>query len=441
MFSDFAAAQKKLQGDIEQQKEKARLKAEKNKAIIERQRQRQVQREEEARQRRLRENEQAEADRLAHESEIESNGGVYWHGRLRAIPAPEDIATSKGIKRAADKILLPPSAGNSLLHQDAMKNGAYFFELKHPNGRRTHAGLLDFTAAEGFVALPRKVYRCLYGIQRQQKQQQNDVNAGEEEEREGAVAVAIEVAYRRLPKGTKVVFQPRSATFQQSMEGEDIREKLEDVLLRHSALTVGDWLQVGTSQGEVLELRVKELEPADAVSVIDTEMVAEVHPSVETEEKIAAEEAEARRQWEAVQAKARAEEEERVAAAEEAVMERDRVERAMEAARAMLPPEPESESEPVKGGGGGGAVGVVTAVVRFPDGSRHSRRVKSTHPVKVLFDFADAMGGVRVKGPGYRLVTQFPRSVFEREAHGGTLVGEIVGGNERSIMLFVEPIV
>ena len=41
--------------------------------------------------------------------------------------------------------------------QDAYKNGPMFFQLTNAAGNRTHAGLLEFSAAEGFVALPRKV--------------------------------------------------------------------------------------------------------------------------------------------------------------------------------------------------------------------------------------------------------------------------------------------
>jgi hypothetical protein len=84
------------------------------------------------------------------------------------------------------QILLPPSAGASLLNQDASKNGTYFFQLSNGSGRVTHAGLLEFSSAEGFVALPRKVIRCLWGP-----------NAREAD----CDGQRVRVAYRRLPKG------------------------------------------------------------------------------------------------------------------------------------------------------------------------------------------------------------------------------------------------
>ncbi len=43
------------------------------------------------------------------------------------------------------------------MQQDAYKNGPMFFRLETAAGSFTHAGLLEFSAAEGFVALPLKV--------------------------------------------------------------------------------------------------------------------------------------------------------------------------------------------------------------------------------------------------------------------------------------------
>lgn len=47
------------------------------------------------------------------------------------------------------------------MQQDAYKNGPMFFRLETAAGSFTHAGLLEFSAAEGFVALPLKVGCCL----------------------------------------------------------------------------------------------------------------------------------------------------------------------------------------------------------------------------------------------------------------------------------------
>jgi hypothetical protein len=55
------------------------------------------------------------------------------------------------------QLQLPRSVGQLLMDQGASRNGAMMFEVKTPGGRVTHAGLLDFSSAEGFVAVPKKV--------------------------------------------------------------------------------------------------------------------------------------------------------------------------------------------------------------------------------------------------------------------------------------------
>ena len=48
---------------------------------------------------------------------MEANNGVFWQAQLLAVPAPEGIASDKGIKRAADKVLplLRPALRTRLL--------------------------------------------------------------------------------------------------------------------------------------------------------------------------------------------------------------------------------------------------------------------------------------------------------------------------------------
>lgn len=61
------------------------------------------------------------------------------------------------------QVLLPPTVGSALLHQNAAVNGAPFFELRTASGACTHVGVLDYSAAEGTIALPLKVIRSLWG--------------------------------------------------------------------------------------------------------------------------------------------------------------------------------------------------------------------------------------------------------------------------------------
>lgn len=237
--------------------------------------------------------------------------------------------------------------------------------------------------------------------------------------------------------GDRVVFQPRSAHFQQTI-GDDIRPVLETALLQHSALTEKDWVQVH-HEGKTWDLRVRELSPAHAVSVIDTDLEAEINPSIETEDRIRAEEEEAQRRLEAVAraaledaARLRTEAEAEAAAAEQAELERlSRLKVAAEKA-AALPPEPS-----VDGVDGVEPALVASCLFRFPDGGRHARRFLLTDPVQLMFDFVDAQGGSGLPPGGYHLVTSYPRRVFT-EAEAGQRMEEAGFRNSREV-LFLEP--
>ena len=75
----------------------------------------------------------------------------------------------------------------------------------------------------------------------------------------------------------------------------------------------------------------------------------------------------------------------------------------MEEKAALLLPEPP----------GDGSIPAITCLFRLPDGGRHTRRFPLDAPVLSLFNFVDSIGASG-KLPGeYRLVTQYPRHVFE----------------------------
>ncbi len=224
-------------------------------------------------------------------------------------------------------MLLPPSVGHALMAQDASRNGAMLFEIALPacasvpslptpaatpgsapvaaDGGvllpppytsapaatsttsaqqqqqqqpplppgcpgRTHAGVLEFTAPEGTVLLPRKVVQSLYGSL------------------EAQPLGTVVVSYKRLEKGSYVRLQPMSHGFHEAMSQPDVageaegglqqeagaggggqqgegegegaggwglREVLERELLAHSTLSEGDWLTV-THGGKEWPLRV-----------------------------------------------------------------------------------------------------------------------------------------------------------------------------------------
>lgn len=407
---ELNTARKKLAQRSQEASEKARRKLEKERLLEERKKNREAAIEKDIQERRqlLERREQALAQEKERMQEM-NHGVVYW-GELQAVPAPESIASDKGIKRAADKALLPASVGRSLLEQQASRNGAYFFEITNSLGRKTCAGLLEFSSAEGFIALPPKVGRCLMGPD-------GDVDE----------LGLVKVVYRRLPKGTRAVFQPRSAEFQSKI-GDDIRDVLENCLLQHSCLTVGDWVTV-KHEGEDFDLQVKELEPEFSVSVIDTEMEAEVHPSVETEEKILQEELEARRLMEERE-KAKREEEEFLAKQhKERIEYMARHAESVREKKESLPDAPCHDSES----------NTILILFRFPNGEKHTRLFRSSDPISHVFHFVDAMGANSLMPGSYRLTSQFPRHVIESSSTQCLCDIDYFSAGGRC-MLFLEPI-
>lgn len=400
---------KRLEQRVKHDTEVAKRKAEKERILAERQFSRKVAQEQAAAQKRLQSLERAEEERIAHESELEQNNGVVWRNSLVAVPVPDSIVQNKGIKRAADKILLPPSAGRSLMDQNAYSNGPMFFKLQGSSGSTnvTHAGLLEFSAAEGFVALPQKVIHSLLGP---------DMALMNE-------SLRLEVSYRRLPKGEKAVFQPRAATFQTDVV--DMKDLLETALSKHSVLTEGDWLDIhlpgGVVEG-VHQLRVVETTPRGAISIIDTDLEAEILPSIETEDKIKEEEEKLAAIRAAIAAEAAQRQEEEVAALQKAEVEAaQRRQRASEAAL-RLPSEPSSSNE-----------GVVDVLIRLPDGSRAKRRFRLTDPLSAVFDLAESGYGIK----GYQLVQQYPRKVFDYPENAITTLKD-AGLTSKREMLFLE---
>jgi ubiquitin fusion degradation protein 1 len=187
-----------------------------------------------------------------HFKDLEENRGVSLRVQLAAAPASADAASSRGIKRAADKLLLPPSVGASLMSQDAPKNGAMLFEVAASNGGRTHAGVLEFTAPEGVVLLPDKVANCLWGLpsnssdggsssSSQSRAVQQPRAAAGPASSSSRCCGQVWVRYKWLPKGTYVRFQPELRAFHEVVgnDPEVLRSTLEQCLLGYCTLTQG----------------------------------------------------------------------------------------------------------------------------------------------------------------------------------------------------------
>ncbi len=96
---------------------------------------------------------------------------------------------------------------------------------------------------------------------------------------------------------------------------------------------------------------------------------------------------------------------------------------------AALPPEPTASApEPL-----------TTALFRFPDGSRISRRFLQSQPVQHLFDFVDAQPGGRSEPGQYQLAMQFPTRLLGLGDAGKTLAEAQVGTGQEVVMVQARP--
>eukprot|EP00850_Spirogloea_muscicola_P003112 SM000012S25374 [mRNA] locus=s12:733873:736843:- [translate_table: standard] len=186
-----------------------------------------------------------------------AGGGVRFSAELRPVALPAGGG-------AGDRIVLPPSALAALEAQGALDKGPLLFRLAVA-GRSTHAGVREFTADEGAVALPARVLANL-----------------------GLPAVPapplMALRYVRLPRGTHARLRPElgdGVVGDDFAEVLDARVVLEAELRRHSALTEGDTLTVADGGAEYA-LRVLEVRPAGAVSIVDTDLEVDIVPADQT---------------------------------------------------------------------------------------------------------------------------------------------------------------
>uniref|UniRef100_A0ACD5YDZ1 Uncharacterized protein n=1 Tax=Avena sativa TaxID=4498 RepID=A0ACD5YDZ1_AVESA len=106
-------------------------------------------------------------------------------------------------------------------------------------------------------------------------------------------------------------------------------------------------------------------------------------------------------------------------------LEKEELESSLAAKQASLPSEPPSDKE-----------GVITLVVRMPDGSRQGRRFLKSDKFQSLFDFLDVG---KICRPGtYRLVRTYPRRAFT-PADGDLSFSEL-GLTSKQEALFIEQI-
>ena len=354
---------------------------------------------------------------------------MSWSETLAALPADEAAAAARGIRRAADKLGLPPSARAALDAQGATYwAGApplFSVEALGPDGvtstSLTHAGVLAYDAPPGTVRLPAAVCRSLWGGG---AGGQGDAGAAPSTPPPGA---AVRVTYARLPTGAYARLQPvQAGLLTGGGEGGgagagaswDVREALEAAVRGRCALTVGDVLCVPapapappppapTTAGPAaasgppppppppppafFTVLVRELRPPSrtgGVSVVEVDLAVDLDPSVESEAAAAAA-AEAAGAARAAAAAAAAVAAERLAASLRAatvVKEEEEEDKAQGGPAAPdLPPEP-----------GVAGPGTLAVRLRLPGGGGlAARRWAPADPASALVAWAAHAAGAR----------------------------------------------
>lgn len=153
------------------------------------------------------------------------------------------------------QIIMPTSALRELHALDL--EGPWTFELINPLNPqlRTHAGVLEFTADEGVVYLPRWMMKRL--------------NLAEGD--------GIRLYGTRLPKGKFVKLQPQSVTF---LELSDPKAVLEQAMRAYTVISPGDIIEIHYNM-MTFELLVMEVQPdAAGISVLNTDLEVDFAPPV-----------------------------------------------------------------------------------------------------------------------------------------------------------------
>ncbi|KNA23041.1 hypothetical protein SOVF_028560 [Spinacia oleracea] len=256
MDFELRRAREKLQKEQKERKEMAKLKLQRERKAKEEASRQRAAIEEVQRARRI---DAAEAQVKADEQMAEnllSGGGIMFHRILEAVLYP-------GV---GDKIKLPSSCFTELSDQRVFDKGPVYFRLSVTGQESssdtsavskshgvTHSGVLEFTAEEGFVALPPHVWSNLFPT-------------------EAPTTPLIEIQYVRLSKGSYAKLQPEDISF---LDIPNHKAVLETSLRQHATLSQDDIITV--RHGELtFKLHVLELKPSKSVSVLETDIEVDI---------------------------------------------------------------------------------------------------------------------------------------------------------------------
>eukprot|EP01084_Bolivina_argentea_P050466 92808_1 len=185
-------------------------------------------------------------------------GGGTFCEQYHAYPV--SFHSEKSHIEEGDKILLPSSALETLarLHVEY----PMLFEVTNAvQGRKTHCGVLEFSASEGSCYLPYWMMENLI------------LEAGS----------LLTVRNVSLPKATFVKFQPQHVDF---LDVSNPRAVLEKTLRSFSCVTKGDHLCISYNDRKYY-LEIKEVKPTDAACIIETDCNVDFDPPVGYDEYLA----------------------------------------------------------------------------------------------------------------------------------------------------------
>merc|ERR1711972_220273 len=174
-------------------------------------------------------------------------GGFNPHVFKKEYTCNSMLVGDKESANYGGKILLPPSALDHLMRMDNIEYPMMFKLVNKSKNMETHAGVLEFTAPSGKVFLP-------YWMMRRLLLEEGEV---------------VSVEYKKLPKASFAKFQPQSMSFIEDIS--DHRAVLERHLRDFSCLSQGDVISIHYLNKDY-EVSVQETKPANAVSIVDTDM-------------------------------------------------------------------------------------------------------------------------------------------------------------------------
>mmetsp|Transcript_14112 Transcript_14112/g.18499 ORF Transcript_14112/g.18499 Transcript_14112/m.18499 type:complete len:428 (+) Transcript_14112:165-1448(+) len=400
MDFEFSRSSKKVKEEQKRRKEEARRKLAKEKALQEQARRKQQEIEDQIKLKRIEDAKKEEEEKQRQLEEAIKTGGISYCQSLLGLQ----------ISGEGDKVLLPASALEALSKQDAFGKGPMFFELTLGD-RRTHCGVLEFTADEGTIGLPPKVMSSLglaLGPASQESSEgKNAADAG------GTPLGEVQIKYVRLEKASFAQIRPEKAGLSQINE---IRAVLEQNMRNHATLTVGDILTVWF-RGKSYSCEVLEVRPQPQVTVIDTDMELELDLPAEVQEQLSPSIEGGRKLVETPHgpagegsspAQANVKEVSpalfKTAKSEmdtDSDMDEEDLEELKEAHKEEkargLPEEPDQNLP-----------GAITCSLR-QGGTTWSRRFRVSDKFRCLFDFAEAQGVLPLS---YKIIRRFPRAVY-----------------------------